>query len=364
MLALVAFVETAVARRPIDFLDVDDWAYRQNARYAARHARRFDVLCFGDSLVKLSLVPKAVDERSGLRSTNLAVSGSQAPATYALLKRALDGGARPAAVVVDFQPPLLKLGPRHNLNRWANLMSLREAAELARWAGDPGLFATAALGRLLASFHRREAVRANVMAALAGKVDWRPGLNYQFLRHWNVNRGAQLMMVNPAYKTATPEALDEFRRGFYPKFVCHKANARGVERLLALAASRGVTVYWLLPPLKPRIHEGLASSGFDADHEAFIRSWQRRFPNLVVLDGRRTVTDPDGFFDPNHLSAQGAYAFSLAVGDALRQGRRGASGAPASRWVALAPSRPVPLPDGVEDIEQSALALSKGQARR
>src|SRR5207249_5160225 len=129
------------------------------------------------------------------------------------------------------------------LNRWANLMSLREAAELARWARDPDLFATVALGRLLPSFHRREAARANVMAALAGKNDWRQIANYQFLRHWGINRGAQLMMVNPTYKTAKPETLDEFRRGFYPKFECHRANAEGIEKVLALAASRGVVVY-------------------------------------------------------------------------------------------------------------------------
>jgi hypothetical protein len=81
-----------------------------------------------------------------------------------------------------------------------------------------------------------------------------------------------------------------------------------------------------------------------------------------VLDGRGTVSDPSAFSDANHLSASGAYAYSLALGDALRQSLAGRS---PSRWLALSPFQPRPLPEGLEDVNQSTVALEQaGKVRR
>ena len=85
--------EAAVALCSLDLLDMDDWAYRKSEKAATRDAKRYDVLVFGDSMVKQGVVPRAVEERSGLRVLHLAVSGSQAPASLALLARALAAGA-------------------------------------------------------------------------------------------------------------------------------------------------------------------------------------------------------------------------------------------------------------------------------
>jgi hypothetical protein len=362
MVGLMVLVEAFVAHRSLDFLDMDDWAYRKNARAAERDAKRYDIICFGDSLVKLTVVPRAVEARSGLRTLNLAVSGSQAPASYALLKRTLEAGARPAGVVVDFQPPLLRLWPRHNLNRWADLLTFVEAAQLAHWAHDPDLFTTFALGRLLPSFHRRDAVRTNVKFALTGTGANHRWFNFLAFRNWSRNGGAQLAAPTPGLGDLTDKQVDDIRRGFYPRWECHPANLEGLRRFLELAAAHGVTVYWLLTPHLPAMHRKMAESGIDAQHEAFLRSWQARFPNVVVVDGRGKVSDPGAFYDANHLAARGAYAFSLGLGDALRHAR---AGVPPSRWVTVADCRIVPLPEGYEDILQSHAALaSAGEAQR
>jgi hypothetical protein len=356
MAALVVLVEGSVARRPMRLLDVDDWAYRLGARVASHDAPRYDVLCFGDSLAKLSLVPRALTERSGLRAYNLAVSGSQAPASACLLRKALDSGARPAAVVVDFFPPLLRLGPRHNLGRWANLVDTSGAARLAWSASDAGLFGVAMLGRVLPSIHCRPSIRAQIVAALAGDADPRLWSNVLLRRNWSKNAGAHLTVASPTVAGLTDRQVADLRSDYYPRWEVHPANLAGVERFLELAASRGVPVYWVLPPVLPALQAKLSRSGFDTDHEAFLRSFQARYPGLTVLDGRGAVTAPSAFFDANHLAAPGAYAFSLAVGDALRRSRTGRS---PSRWIALGRVRPQPLPEGLEDVEQSALALQK-----
>jgi hypothetical protein len=363
MLALVLLGESFVARGSLDFFDMDDWAHVRSAKTAAKQAKGFDVLVFGDSLMKLGVVPRAVEERSGLKVANLAVSGSQAPMTAALLRRALDSGARPKAVVVDFQPPLLRLGPRHNLHRWADVLGPVEAARLALSARDADLFATVFLGSVLPSYRLRSGVRDNLMGALNGTGDRRRYNNFLAFRNWGRNGGAQLMNAGPTMPGMTDAEADALRRAFYPEWVCHPANVAGVERFLSLAAARGVPVYWVLPPLLPIYRQKLASSGIDAAHERFLRSFQARYPNLVVIDARDGLTEPAGFFDQNHLSSTGAFAFSLALGDLLRHARAGS--VPADRWAFVPTFHPTPVPAGLEDLGQSIAALAAlGQAGR
>ena len=360
MLCLVLLAEQAISRRAYYLLDISDWGFLRKSWSAEKEGRRYGVLCFGDSLASFGIVPRAITERSGRKAYNLAIPGAQAPASYYLLKRALDAGARPEGVVVDFFPTLLRFGPRHSLTRWASLVGPTEAAELAWSARDPGLFGIVTAGRLIPSVRSRAGLRDNLMAALGARADWRPEMNRVILRNWRSNDGAQLMLPTPGILGITDDGYQVYRKGFYPNLKCRSVNSVFVRKFLALAEAHGVRVYWVLPPIAPGLRALTASSGFDADHEAFLRSWLSRFPGLTIIDGRAAVSDPLGYFDPNHLSTRGAYVFSLALGDALRRtlpsvGDR--PGPPASRWVALS-TRPLgAVPDGVEDLEQSRLAL-------
>ena len=368
MLALVVLVEGALAGRGMDFLDMDDWAYQRNDRWAGREGARADVLVFGDSLMKYGVLPEGLNARSGRKAFNLALPGGQAPASYVLLERAFEGGARPSAVVVDFAPKLLSAGPRHNLDRWASLLRPAEAVRLAWSAGDAGFFARVEAGRLLPSVRGRSSIRANALAALAGPGDWRRWMNAVTLRNWLKNGGAQLMPASPTVPKLTAEEIERYRAGFYGKMECHPVNAEAVDRFLSLASSRGVPVYWVLPPVVPALRARTPVDGFDADHEAFLKGWQARYPNLVVVDGRSAVPDPASYYDPNHLSARGAYAFSLGLGDVLRKTLPVDGGpaprVPPTRWVAVPPCPTVALPEGLEDIEASRLALQRPPSAR
>jgi hypothetical protein len=60
------------------------------------------VLVPGDSQVECGHQPPLLARRPGRPVANLAVVVGQAAATFALFERALQAGARPHAVVVDF----------------------------------------------------------------------------------------------------------------------------------------------------------------------------------------------------------------------------------------------------------------------
>ena len=96
-LALIGAVERfraprAHASRPTRRVEMS-W---QDAQRAAAGAEgRSDVLCLGDSRIKLGLLPRVLEDRLGVSAYNLGILGGQAPASYFLLRKVLERGIRP-----------------------------------------------------------------------------------------------------------------------------------------------------------------------------------------------------------------------------------------------------------------------------
>ena len=358
MIVLVALVERIINANASSLFDADEWAYRWTTREAGRSARSAAVLCFGDSLIKLGVVPQVIAERTGKETFNLAVSGSQAPASYFLLRRALEAGARPAAIIVGFTPPLVRVGPRHNLTRWPVLLRPWEAATLATWAGDPDLMAEVTLGRVLPSLRGKVTIRAKVVEALGGPAAPYLISNLYNIRNWEQNAGAQLMNGSAGSRGLSDADVANLRAGYYPEWQTHPANVAGIDHFLALAERAGVPIFWVLTPLLPALHDHLARSGIAAQHERFVRSWQAKYPHLIVVDARKRLVDPDSFWDPQHLSVAGAAALSGHLGDTIRDRLARPTPDPAAdRWVTLPEFHLGPDAPRVENIEQSKLAV-------
>jgi hypothetical protein len=361
MVALILMVEGAIEGRALHLFDVDDWAFRwTDQAVSSERTKGAEILCFGDSLVKLSVIPSVVRERTGKRVYNLALSGSQATTSYFLLRKALESGARPEAVVVDFNPPLLRVGPRHILTRWGALIGPIEAAELAWWARDADLFAKVALDHALPSLRGKPSIGRNIKDALAGQSPWNTPFNTMGVRNWDRNDGAQLMVGCSARNLSDAE-IQNLREGYYPEWSCHPANAEGIDHFLALATRNNIRVFWLIGPLIPALHDKIAQSGIYAQHDEFLRRWQVKYPDLVVLDARKKVGEIDAFWDPQHLSVIGASAFSKTLGDVLR---RSMSGKIDQNWVSLPDVKIGPLPPGIENIDESRLAVEAKKVRR
>src|SRR4051794_27297229 len=77
---------------------VDSWTDAR-AMVGSDEVRQSAILCLGDSQIKQGLLPEVLGDRLGLPAYNLAVHGGQPAAATMLLRRALDAGARPRAVV-------------------------------------------------------------------------------------------------------------------------------------------------------------------------------------------------------------------------------------------------------------------------
>ena len=358
MVCLIILVEAFINRHALRLYDMDEWAYRWSAREASGIEQKNSILCFGDSLVKLGVIPRVVRERVKTPVFNLAISGSQATTSYFMLRRALESGSRPSSILVDFNPPLLRVGPRHNLLRWPALLNPVEAGQLARWADDPGLFGEIVVNWAFPSLRGRSTIRQAISEAFAAKATVTEVWNRMALRNWSQNKGAQMMTGSERAQNLSAAEVETMCAGFYPEWKIHPTNKKGIDRFLRLAQRYKIPVYWVLPPLLPAFHDELAKHGIDAQHEQFIRSWLQKYPDLVILDGRRKFADLNAFWDPQHLSVAGAAAFSVIIGDTIAKIDARLDRSPlGDRWINLPDIGLIPIDPKIENVDQSTVAV-------
>jgi hypothetical protein len=362
MLALVAVVERSVARNEIRFTTIAVSAWAQGGAHLSEAARS-EVLCFGDSLVKDGVLPQVLEDRHGFSAWNLALPGGTAPAHYFLLRRLLRAGARPATLLVDgeslYSDPLVETRP------WSELAGPAELADLALNSRDAAFLARTVLAQRLTTYRARHDIRQNVLLALAGETPAATWVLAQTWRNWNANRGAYVLTDRTEVPGVDLRLAELARAGHLMSgWACQPVNDVYIKRFLDLAGAHGIPVFWLLPPTHPRLQAGREGYGWDAAYMGYLRRLQARYPRLTVIDGRHSGYPPSALSDILHLSRTGAIFYTDSVGAVLRD-RLASPGPNAPRWVDLPPFSPpaaaaLAASSTVEDVDRSALALSRG----
>jgi len=361
MLVLVACGERFVSRHSLDFTRPEYRDWRDTGRAAKHKTRGRDLLIFGTSMTQQGLLPQVLGEGASGPAYNLSVCAGQAPASYFLLKRAIDAGARPKVVLVDFHPQFLASSYKQAASFWAELLEPAEALDLALEARDPTFFASTMTANTLPSVKDRLQIRLAILAALSGTSIHLRASSLTFAHNKRANDGALIAPRKPAYQG---EVAPNFLQAFVPtQWSVDPVNARYVHKFMGLAERHGVEVRWVIPPLCPELQAMRNASPIVEPYSAFIRSVQKDHANLVVLDASRSKYPAGVFCDAAHLDGRGAVAWSLAVGEAIAEPRSG--GKTASAWIDLATFRePNPMRP-IVDLARSQDALrGKGAKRR
>jgi len=333
MMALVASIEWLVAGHLPDLTTNSASSWSWSSWAAGKELGRADILCFGDSLVKFGVVPSVIERRLGRPAGNLALLQGVPAASYFLLRRSLDAGARPLALIVDGE--LLERRPSDlGLDRvWPELASLGEGAEVAWLARDPDFFAAFALARTLNSVRARREIRGQVAQALRGEAGSLRHAYYRDRWNWDSNRGGFLIPTTPHAPEDLPEVLGPLGEQAVA-WSGQPDNVAFLEKFLGLANSRGIPVFFLLPPTHPGYQRANERNGHEATFLKFVRDLQGRHHSVCVIDGRHSGYDASSFFDLVHLNRRGAIAFTSAVSEILAD-RLARPSAPRPGWAEL-----------------------------
>lgn len=358
MSALIALVEMAIASRQPAFVNAwaCDWRQSASAASFGAEVRNAGILCVGDSLAKFGIVPMVLEARLGLKAYNLAVSAGTPPASFYLLRRALEAGARPRAVLFECSPHALAMPIPCSRVLMPELARINEAIDLGIMSRDPELLGCLLTAKLLNSIKDRLELRAWAWSCLTdGKDDVRSRrlIRAVFERNRQVNHGGEFQRHRPRPRGG---GWDELRPVFAPDSWSMTAEMHSyITRLFELTAAEGVPVYWVLPPLCPELHALRERKGLEAQLAGTIAEFQGRFPHVTVLDARCSGYDDDVFVDAIHLDSQGAAALSHQVADVLESSLKPTRKGPA--WVALPAYQQRELPAAIEDMDASREAL-------
>jgi hypothetical protein len=254
-------------------------------------------------------------------------------------------------------PDVRGLGLAPHVRCWPELLTLAEAAGLAWSARDSSFFGSVVARRLLPSHNARREVKSN-LGQLVRKSDTASRRQFRAQeRNWSLNRGSLLMARKPRNPTTIgPERMQEPTE----EWSADPVTAAYLHKFLALATANGIHVVWLIPPTSPE-HEGLrVKTGQHAYYTGLAKSLQAEFPRLTVIDGRAPGYGRDVFIDDSHLDRAGASAFTTDVVEAM------VKELVPGKWVALPPYHERAMPGGLEDMDQSRLALrtKSGGGRR
>ncbi len=352
LLVLIVVVERFTARYDVKFTPMAPAMWKQAAS-RVRMAARADVVCFGDSMVLGGMAPSVLEQRHGLKACNLAVPAGIMPPAYFLLDRLFRAGAKPKAILLDCE--LLSHHPFETLRCWSEMARASEIVDLAWTSRNADLMARPLISRWLVTYRARPDIRECIAAAIHGRLATEPARLAPLWRNLNINQGAFVLADKDTDTSSQYERLCKqvvSMSSMWAEWRCDPINDAYVRRILDRAESRGVPVYWLIPPVFEGFQAFREQTHLDAAYVDYVRRLQKRYPHMTVVDGRHAQYPPALMSDIIHLNRTGAIYFSDAVGALVREPS-------ASRWRELPRYAEALSADlvahcsGIEDIDES-----------
>ncbi len=360
MVALVVAVESFIALNDLKFSRIEAKDWKTSAQTAKSLSQFGGILVVGDSQVKFGLLPMVLESKVGQPVECLAVQGGQAPSTFFLLRKALESGARPSAIVVNWEPHLLKDGVEHNVRMWPELTDLRDNLELSWTGGDADGFLSRLVAGVLPSFRARSEIRDNIKAALNGETPMMPQWIENFYRNKVMNRGATALAKDHVGRTTD---LSRWGNKVEKPWSADPVNSAFARKTLKLAESYGIPVFIAIMPVAPGMQQKYDQNGISRPYAEWVKKLEHRFPSVVVMDLQRSNYDVSVFYDPLHLDKDGAVSASTAIGTHLRGHL---DGQPlGERWVQMPPFHPERADVAFEDTTQTYYIMARpGRIRR
>ncbi|MFO0908469.1 MAG: hypothetical protein U0794_08925 [Isosphaeraceae bacterium] len=313
-LVLLAGVEFGLKGLDGDLVRPEMATWRSARERAVREAVGCEVLGFGTSLTQVSFYPENLERDSGLEAHNLALPGGRMVYAYYNLRRALNAGARPRALVLDLHPAFLNGRPyRLQANGWTDALGMTDGIQLGATLRDEGFLASFVLARVLPSYRRRYEIRDAVRAALEGRP-WSSRINNAItLRASRRNQGALVSRAPVPYSGTITQTDEQIWLGQGP---FNLAEVHYLGRILDLAREYQAHVFCMLMPISPELQRRRAETGLDARFEQLL-GWVETHPGVTIVDGRRSGYAIDAFHDASHLGVRGATAFNRSLANLL-----------------------------------------------
>ena len=313
---LAATVGMAVALETVmpEWRDPEFGHRLARVRFAQREDSRPVVVVVGTSRTQNAIFPGAMslpDTAGAPRVFNFGQSASPPLKELLTLRRLLDAGVKPVAVVVEILPASLATDgtAEQQLAVQAPRLSAADLGHLAPYCADAEALR---LGWLRARSNPWHAQRQVLMNHWLPR--WQPW-RWRFESQWTSldAEGFQPVPgVSPEFRAkAVAHARKEYA-GAFARFAPGAASTRAVRDLVALCREHEIPVAFFVPPVSPAFRASFAPGVYSAG-EAHLLALARRL-DVPVFPAPRDMAE-DEFLDGHHLLRHGAAKYSRWLAD-------------------------------------------------
>jgi hypothetical protein len=286
-------------------------------RYEERYGgRRPVVVALGSSRTEMALGPQHLglgDGPSDPLVYNFGLAGCGPIGEVLTLRRLLDTGVKPDAVLVEVLPPVLAGdGPAEAVVVPASKLGVRDLGRLARYSDDPAALRN---GMLAARVNPWYGYRLTLISHW-GLASWLPWQHRQDFLWTQLKPNGWMPYF---HQQLSPEKRAEGQRQAKADYQAYFAAFRIAPRadkafrdLLDICRGHGIRVAFLLPPESPTFRSWYPPGAIDTAR-AYVGGLSRESGG-PVFDARDWYDDETLFADGHHLLGHAAVAFSRRLG--------------------------------------------------
>lgn len=289
---LVIGIETTLA-----FVGKTDWklAFKGNVVLPTKSP---DLQVMGDSVAKGAIIPQQLTEALPGHPYvyNTAIAGSGPEFSYFVLKREIDAGKTPKAILYAPSPHTFANG-RVALLAGA-FCTWPEIAELAKQGMAPCEMVYGCFCKLSWTLRYRE----QLADRLRGRAPETEG-----------PQAAVEKVAGVTHRHYSPEHL---RTSHKQPFGVFHLNEVFFDKFMDMAQQNNIKVYWATPPVLPVVYENRKQYNFDQAYFQFLDEVCAKY-HVQTLQKEFLIYPDDQFKDYDHLDSVGAARFTQLLGEKM-----------------------------------------------
>ena len=269
--------------------------------------KAFDIIILGDSHGHISIIPKTIEEKTLLTCFNFSLFGAQGTlAPYWMFRNYLKShDTKPKYVIVEFSPFLEQIYPPEEIS--ANALTRFydfKKGNIKAFIEEYGV--VKGIKFMLPSLKHQERLKDFIKNPLAVEIPSKTQLA-DFSNQFYFDKGYYPKEANKSYPPKSKESgYEAFFRFNIDKFSMSPFMQKYLRGILDLAKENQIKIIYYIPPHPPYLYDIPKVSGYIRQHDDFINSLKKEYPDFFIINPRDMFKQNDLFLDIYHLNGKGA----------------------------------------------------------
>ncbi len=298
---------------PIDMAVSDGLRMKIKNELSQSKENRFDILILGDCYNIVGIIPKIIEENTGLSSYNFSTHMNHTIlATYAMFQNYLKAcSKKPQYMVIGYLPISSELGKNQIMKEMVQKLYDFRRGNTLLFLKEFGV--AEGIKFLIPSLKHQEFFRNYLEWSTrnANKAELS-----EYYKQVALNQGYYPRKYNDVYKD---EAKDE---GGYEKFHASPFFIKYLKAILNLAKQNSIRVIYLIPSVPPDVYKLNEKYDVTKAQLEFASRLENDYSNLVVVNPQTLLNQKDFYSDRIHLNRKGATLLSAFLSDKINELKR------------------------------------------